>query len=286
MKKSNTYILLIIFFSLIYYSCNNNEQKIDGNTVVSVKGKILSKTELKDAIPLGSSKEDSTAIAEAYINMWVNDELIYDKAKQNITNEKTIDDLVEQYRKSLIINTYQEQLLKEYFANTIAKSDLKSYYEENKDKFILDENIIRGLYLKIPIESKELSNFQKWYKQETDEAIENIEKNTLQNVVGYEYFYDKWLSFENVMENIPELIKEEQQFLKQNKNLEVRDSSFVYLLNIKEYKLAGSEAPYEYIKGQIAEVYMEQRKASYLKQVREDLYNKAISNGEIKFYNE
>ena len=33
------------------------------------------------------------------------------------------------------------------------------------------------------------------------------------------------------------------------------------------------------------EIYTEQRKSDYLNKVQQDLYNKAISDNEIKFYN-
>jgi hypothetical protein len=255
------------------------------NPIVTVGDKTLYQADLDEVIPMGLSAEDSIAAAKSYIDMWVNDQLIYNKALQNIINKKDIDELVESYKKSLITSSYQEQLLKEYFSKSVSENELKAYYEQNKDKFKLEDNIIKGLYLKIPVNSKQLANFQKWYKQGNDAAIENIEKNTLQNAVAYEYFYDKWVGLVDVLENMPPAVTDEKIFLQRNKNLELRDSSFVYLLNIKEYELAGSEAPYDYVKGQLSEMYMEQKKADYIQQVKKDLYGKAVSDEEIKFYN-
>lgn len=253
--------------------------------IVTVKGKTLYKATLNEVLPVGLSSEDSLSAAQSYINMWINDLLMYDKAKQNITNEGEINALVDAYKKSLITNTYQEQLLKQQLSKSISENELKAYYEQNLEKFKLEENIIKGLYLKIPVSSSQLNNFQKWYKLGTSDAIENIEKNSLQNVVGYEYFYDRWVDLDQVMDNMPTQISDQKQFLLTNKNIEARDSSFVYLLNIKEYKLAGNDAPYEYIKGHLSEIFAEQRKADFLKQVQKDLYDKALSDDEIKFYN-
>lgn len=253
--------------------------------LVTVRDKTLYMDELKSAISRTLSPQDSTAAADAYIKMWVNDKLLYDKAKQNIVNKEEIEQLVENYRKTLISNLYQEQLLKEHLSKSVSDVELQSFYEQNKDKLKLKENIIKGLYLKIPIDSKELNNFLKWYKQPTDASVENIEKNTLKNAVGYEYFYDRWVSFNEIIDNMPLSVDNGADFLKVNKNIEVRDSSFVYLLNVKDYRTLGSEAPYEYIKNQLMEIYTEQRKSDYLNQVLQDLYNKAVSDNEIKFYN-
>lgn len=253
--------------------------------VVTVGDKTLYMDELNNTVPRTLSSQDSTAAADAYIKMWINDQLLYDKAKKNIVNKEEIERLIENYRKTLISNLYQEQLLTEHLSKSVSDVELQSFYEQNKDKLKLKENIIKGLYLKVPIDSKELNNFLKWYKQPTDAAVENIEKNTLKNAVGYEYFYNRWVSFNEIIDNMPLSVDNGADFLKINKNIEARDSSFVYLLNVKEYRTVGSEAPYEYIKNQLMEIYTEQRKSDYLNKVQQDLYNKAISDNEIKFYN-
>ncbi|MDR2954058.1 MAG: peptidyl-prolyl cis-trans isomerase [Prevotella sp.] len=285
--KNITAIVASIAILFLVYSCNENTNEINQalKPIVTVKNETLYKADLDQVMPIGMSPEDSTATAEVFINSWINDKLMYNKAKQNITNRAEIERLVENYRKDLVTNIYQEQLLKQQLSKLVSENELTSYYEQNKDRFALEENIIKGLFLKIPLESSQLSNFKKWYKQETSDAIENIEKTWLQSAVNYDYFYDKWISFGDIMENIPFMITDQKRFLQSNKNIETQDSTFVYLLNIKEYRLEGTEAPYEYIKGYLSEIFTEHRKADYLKQVQKDLYDKAISDDEIKFYN-
>lgn len=286
MKRIN--IFIISAFSILSFSCkqgNNKNVDLGREPIVTIGENTLYKADVERVIPIGLSKEDSTSYAETYTESWIHDQLMYAKAEQNITNKDVMETMVKNYRKSLITNNYLEQLLRQQLSQTIEESELKAYYEQRKENIKLESNIIKGLFLKIPENSAQLKNFQKWYKQETTEAIENIEKNTLQNAVGYEYFYDKWVDFDYIMDNIPTKVTDRTQFLQTNKSLEVSDSSFVYLLNIKEYKLANTEAPYEFIKDRLKEIFIEQRKTDFLKQVQKDLYDIAVSNDEIKFYN-
>lgn len=281
-------IIIFILSSFLLFACKEkrlNGVKMDESPIVTVTGNTLYKSDLEIVIPKGLSKEDSTKYADIYIETWIAEQLMYDKAQQNITNKEEINTLVENYRQSLISNTYQEQLLKQQLSQTISENELKTFYELNKEKLKLEEHIIKGLFLKIPANSPQVNNFKKWYKQDTSDAIENIEKNTLQNAVAYEYFYDRWVDFDDIMDNIPAEIENREQFLKTNKSVEASDSSFVYLLNIKEFKLADTEAPYQYIKTHLKDIYIEQRKAGFLKQVQKELYEKAVSEDEIKFYN-
>lgn len=269
------------------FSCKN-DPAADSNKspVISVKNQVLYKSDLEKVIPFGLSGEDSVAFVNNYIKKWAEDCLIFDKAEQNIIDEDQINSLVADYRRSLILHSYIERILKEHLSSNVTDKELLAFYEANKDQFKLKENIIRGLYLKIPLKSPELNNFKKWYSQETDKAIENIEKQQLQNAAGYEYFYDRWVGFEDVMENIPYLVSNAEQFLKARKTLEVQDSSFVYLLNIKEYKLIGGEAPFDYEKPELTNLYLKRKEADYLNQIRQDLYQKALSDKDVILYKE
>ena len=59
----------------------------------------------------------------------------------------------------------------------------------------------------------------------------------MQNATIYEYFYDKWVDFDEVMDNIPIHVSNPNAFLKANKYVEVADSSYCYLLNIRNIYL-------------------------------------------------
>lgn len=281
-------ITFSVCLSFSLFSCHKKViSDVDNNhePLVSVNKRTLYRSDVKNALPTGIKGQDSMAISQAYIKSWIEDILLYDKAKQNILDQEQIDALVDDYKKSLIMHSYQDRLLKEHISENVPSKELYSFYEKNKEQFKLKENIIKGLYLKIPKNSPELNNFRKWYTRSTDEAIGNIEKKQLQNAVAYDFFYDKWVNLDIILENIPYRITDEGQFLKTKKYLEAQDSSFVYLLNIKEFKLKGEQAPIEYEMNRLKESYIKKREAELLHQIREDLYNKALSDKEIIFYN-
>lgn len=288
LKNIYCYLLFSVITISSFVACGGGTENVDKDNqpIVTVNDKTLYMSDLLQNLPHGLSTEDSTNFAQSYINGWINDELFYKKAEQNIVDEAEIEELVNNYRRSLIMNSYQQYLLKGELSKKISESDLQGFYDLHKDELKLKENIVKGLFLKVPIESPQLDNFKKWYKQGSDAAVENIEKNSLQNVVGYEFFYDKWIDLNDVMSGIPYRIDDVQSFLKNNKNLEVSDSSFVYLLNIKDYRLTSTVAPYEYAKDKMVNVYLENKKYMFLEEIQKDLYNKALSSGDIKFYKE
>ncbi len=117
-------------------------------------------------------------------------------------------------------------------------------------------------------------------------ALEKIEKYSVQNATLYDYFYDRWVDFNAIMENIPLRVSDPNAFLKANKFVEVADSSYFYLLNISEYLPSGSVAPYDYANTRIIEMLINQRKMDFLRKFEEDLYNDAIRKGKAKVISE
>jgi hypothetical protein len=252
--------------------------------MAKVKDKSLSREEVMRVIPKDASSADSLLIAENFIKKWIKDALVYEVALRNLSDDKTeIDQLVEEYRYSLLRYRYQERLIKEKLSADIRVTDRINFYDENQKKFILDKGLIKGLFLKIPIDAPGLAEVKTWYKSSSEESLEKIEKYSIQNAIFYDYFYDRWVDFDDVMSNIPIHISNTNNFLKANKTLELSDSSYCYLLNIKEYLPVGSVAPYEYAEPQVIEMLINQRKMEFLRNFEEELFQNAIRNGDVVF---
>jgi len=269
---------------LLLFSCGRGVQDVGADVLVSVEGHSLLRSEVESVIPRTLSSADSLLMAESYVKKWVKDVLVYDVAEENLGEEMAdVERLVEAYRHSLIRYRYQEQLVRERLSAEIRESDVLNYYETNQKKFELKTNLVKGLFLKVPIDAPGLADLKRWYKSDDASAVEKIDKYSLQNAAIYDYFYDKWMDFEDVMENIPIQLSNPSAYLKANKTLEVSDSSYCYLLNIRDYIPAGQVAPYDYVQPQIMDMLLAQRKQKFLRDFEEELYNDAIRDGKVRF---
>ena len=281
------YCFIFIAFVSLLCSYKRTQQTDDADVLVRVKDRTLKRSEVVSLIPRGTSSADSLLLAESFVKKWVKDALVYEVAQRNLGDEKEeVDKLVEEYRHSLIRYRYQERLIKEKLSADIRESDKLNYYEENQKKFTLDKALIKGLFLKIPVDAPGLSEVKGWYKSTSEASLEKIEKYSVQNATIYDYFYDKWVDFDEVMDNIPVHVSNSTAYLKANKFVEVADSSYCYLLNIKEYLPEGSVAPYDYASSQITEMLINQRKVDFLKTFEEELYKDGIRGGDVKFFTE
>lgn len=278
------FILLTLSVSL--FACKKAIQTDEPDALVKVNDRILTRNEVESLIPKGTTSADSLLLAESYIKKWVKDELVLKIAQRNLGSDKeTIDKLVDAYRRSLLRYRYQEKLIQEKLSDEIQESDVLTYYDTNKEKFVLDKNLIKGLFLKVPADAPNLSEVKTWYKSGNVASLEKIEKYSIQNAAIYEYFFDKWVDFDEIRNNIPNQISNPESFLRTNKTLEVTDSSYCYLLNIRQVLLKGQVEPFEYAEPRIREILINKRKLDFIKEFEEELYNDALDGGDVIFYN-
>ncbi|MDO4703722.1 peptidyl-prolyl cis-trans isomerase [Tannerella sp.] len=286
MKRKMWYLWCVLAGGYILGACRPSGAREDADILVQVEGLSLTRSEVEKVIPQGSTPADSLLMAENYIKKWITDILIYEVAEDNLGREEAeVNRLVEEYRRALLRHRYLEGMVHNKLSAEIQESEKRQYYDENTQKFTLDKHLIKGLFIKVPFDAPGLEDVRKWYKSEKLEAVENIEKYSIQNASMYDYFYDHWVDLDEALAKIPTRISNKTQFLKTNKAFEFTDSTYCYFLNISEYLLAGNVAPYEYAQPQIEEVMINKRKVEFLRNFEEELYRDAVRKGSVIFYN-
>ncbi len=282
MSKPLTKILYILLSACLFSACRSGLQT-DEDVLVQIGDTSLSRKVLADAMPEGLSAADSTEFAEQYIHRWIGETLLYQQAEKNIPDLERIEALTEQYRRDLIIFEYRKRLLNERVEDICSEEELQDYYNSHADYFRLREPIVKGLFLKVPENTPDVARLKRWYSSSNADAVENIEKSVLKNAVVYEYFYDKWIPFEQIVNNIPYEFGNPEIFLKGKKRLEVNKEGYWYLLNLTEYHLEGEVMPYEYARTQIQEILINNKRLSFNRKLEEELYREAEASGDIQW---
>ena len=114
--------VLAILFIPFLFSCSFFEEEINDDVVAKVGSKYLFKDDISGIVPPKTTKEDSAFIIDNYIEGWVKDNLILQKAELNLKeNQKDVKKQLEDYRSSLIIYTYEKELIKQLLDTTVSK---------------------------------------------------------------------------------------------------------------------------------------------------------------------
>ncbi len=273
--------LYILILTLGICACNKQENQNE-SAIVEVNGEVLLKSELESAIPKNTDKNDSTRIAKEYIESWISHQLLLQKARLNVKNDDEIQALVNSYHEQLLIENYLRLLVERKAEIKPTEQQIESFYNKNKAHYILPENLIKGIFVVLPLDASNKDMLmQLIQKEEVDKPT--IEAYCLQNAAKVDFFTEKWTAFRLIEQHLPVLSKTEEQLLKNKTLYETKDSLFQYILKIDEYKLQGDTAPLNYVHKELEEYLLNSNKVTYLQRLKKDLYNEAKRKGNIQY---
>ncbi|MBR4792809.1 MAG: peptidyl-prolyl cis-trans isomerase [Bacteroidaceae bacterium] len=282
---AGVFVLLSVF---LFTSCKWKKSVTDyvyGKTpIVEIEQDVLYAEDIKQVLPLGLSDADSTLFAEQFIRNWAQDVLFYQNAIRNIPDTKDIDRLVENYRRSLIEHEYQRRLIEQKFSSEITEEEIEQFFNDNQRLFVLDESLVKGLFLKISNKSHDLSDIRKLYTRQDDESFEEIEKYSIRNAARCEFFYDNWRTVAELEVLLPVLEKPLESLLKDNCSFEFKDEEYIYLLNVSKYAPKGGIEPLDHARSRIRGLLINSNEVSYMRKIKEDLYDAAIEKNRIIFH--
>lgn len=280
------FLSLLAFFVLLLQSCTETVDHRGKTPLVQVGNNFLYREDVMLAIPSGIPEKDSTEMADKFIRNWIDDMLLFVKAEGNIPDNAKIDELVKSYRMELITHTYLEQIVSQEVENNISEGEIEDFYNKNKNVFLASEPYVKGLFIKVPKSASGISKVRQWYKDKSELSIDRLEKYGLRNAVDYEYFYDRWRPLNEILLRLP--LKEDEKekvYLKRDKNLELSDSAFYYFLHMDEFLGEGEILPLEYAGKEVREMLMNTKRVEFISKMKDDLYNEASENNDIKYFN-
>ncbi len=284
----NFFIKIVFIINVIIISaCTlfDKKENIPQKAVARVFDKYLYLDDLKEVIPADVSSTDSAQIAENYIKSWIEQNLLLKKAEDNLTDaQKDFSKQLEDYRRSLIIYTYQRELLNQLLDTIVTDEEIETYYENNKQNFELKDNIVKVRYIKVAKNAPDIKKLKKWYASDNPQDIQALENYCFQFAENF-YLDDKtWLLFDDLLKEVPIRTYNKEEFLKQNKLIEMEDSLSLYFLNIKGFKIKNSISPLSFEKENIRNIIVNRRKLDIINKLKQDIYNDAANKSYFEIY--
>lgn len=273
-----TWIIVAALACLLLYGCQAFEKKQQSGAAVELNGHYLYRSTL-DSLTLGMNSEDSLRAAQLFIRQWAQDILLYD-ATMSHTNAQ-IETMVEDYRRTLYAQAYEERLVESRMSKTITDSTVNALYQQMPERFKLDESIMKGMLVVVPSDAPNIQKLRQWMAAQ---SLDKLEKYVYQNASGYELFVDQWKTTTEIIRLVPIERADLESRLKGSNHIEVADSSKIYLLQITEKSMHGEAMPVEYARPQIEKIILNARRVEFMRKERERLYNEAIQKRKIHFY--
>jgi hypothetical protein len=240
------------------------------------------------AVVLGNTitKKDSASKVANYINNWATKQILLEKAKINLPDEKIseFEQLVSNYRKDLYARAYKEALVNQVQDTVITEEDLRRFYEEEKENFKLKEKIIKLRFIQLPLQflnTKEVTESLRRFNEEDIRYLDSI---------GVQFkklnFNDSlWVPVSRVIDEIPPLnFDNEDRYLKKSQFFELEDAMGVYLTKINDVLDVNEIAPLSYVEPRIRQVLLNRRKLDYIRKLETEIIDEATKEKVFEIY--
>jgi len=232
------------------------------------------------------SKEDSTSAVQSYIRRWARKELMALRAEENLTPEykAEVNRQLNEMRNNLLIYQYQQQMMIQKLDTAVTDSELQDYYVSNLSTFTLTSNLVRALYIKVPDGMPELDRIRKLFRSQESADQQELEDICSRFSLRYEDYNEEWIPFTHLLMEVPFESVDQEQWLARNSAVELKDDRYSYFIAIREYRLRNSVAPFEYIRGQVRTIILNNRRNDFLQKLEDGIYNEAVGNNTLKLY--
>ncbi|MCF8299021.1 MAG: hypothetical protein K9J13_15845 [Saprospiraceae bacterium] len=278
--RKTIFILLVVLIS-----CNRGNNSTDEKPIARVFDKYLYASELKELIPENSSGNDSIEIVRTLVNNWIQQNIVLHKAEQNINEENPeLNKQLEDYRNSLVIFHYEQELIRQQLDTIVTDDEIEEYYKKNQSNFELKDNIIKVVYVKLNIDAPSIKQVLGFVKSDDETEMEKLEDYCKRYAVNYFLDSDSWLLFADLLKEIPIKTYNEEEYLKNNTFIELKDSMYYYFVNIKGFRIKDSVSPLSFERDRIRNIIINKRKLELINQMKKDVFIEAQNENDFEIY--
>jgi hypothetical protein len=173
-------------------------------------------------------------------------------------------------------------MMLEKMDTTVTNIEMENYFATNEKNFHLNSNIVKALFIKVPVETPGIEKIRAWGRSSEQKDLQQLESYCYQFAEKFDDFHEDWVTMDRLSVELPQDILNQDDFLRRNTWFEARDSSSVYMISIRDYRLRTSIAPFDYVKNDIKSIILNNRRYEFLQTLENGIYNQAIKENTFK----
>lgn len=250
-----------------------------------VNDEYLYESDLKGVVAPGTLPKDSLLITRSFIDNWVRQRLMIQQAEKNL-NDSQMDfsGQLENYKNSLTIYAYENALVRQKLDTLVTEDEMQIYYDANLKNFLLKDNIVQIQYVKLPLKTTLSKQIKKLLNSDDQDAKNKLADLCENNAADYFLDNENWLLFNDVLKQVPIKTYNQEEFLKNHRDLEYQDSMYIYLVRFKDFKIKESVSPLNFEKQRIRDIILNKRKIELIGRMQDDIYSSAQKKSVFEIY--
>ena len=276
-QLSHTTLLLI----LALFGCEQlTQSSSDEPPLARVHNRYLYPVDLAGLVPEGSHPEDSALIVRAYVDRWTRNAAMMYEAEQNLPENLDINKLVRDYRASLVRHNYEKRLIDTKLDSVISQEELTAFYEQNRNGYLLDTDIARALFLKIPRNAPRQNEVRNWWNATDTASWQQLGLYAGQFATAHSLQDSTWHRAADLAKVLPL----DADRLDRRREFTQTDEDYLYFFRLLETKRRREIAPLSFIEEQARKFILHQRKMKLLDEMNKTVYERELNAQNIEVF--
>ena len=279
-------LISFLLLPALLCSCNAISSLIhDDEVVARVCLTKLYKSEVERFIPNMIPAEDSTRLAEQYINTWAMDLLYLDVAETQLSKEEldvTAD--LEDFRRSLLKYRYEQRYINDRLDTLITEDQIRQYYTAHADDFELKRPVLKVRFVDV---MKDSPNMDAILKMMSSMEYDDIQRaDTLAKSTALRWFdsAETWMDAGELAKSFGLDWESMLSHLKGDMiRYEPEDRTDLMAAYVVEIQRKGT-APLEFVSERIRDILMSARKHDLMNSLERDLLQDALESKKFVIY--
>jgi hypothetical protein len=273
------YLFAILLVTLMVGGCKSKTGT--EIPVARAYGKTLNISDITDVIKNASGGEDSVMKVNVFIEQWLRQQVLLHEAEQILDEEKKdVERQLEEYRKSLLIFNYEREYVNTHLDTSVSEQEIKEFYDSHQDDFILKDNIVKVNYVILDKKSPRLEKVRGWFRTDEEREQKQLHEYAMQYAINSFFDNEAWLPFDDLLKQIPIKTYDKEEYLRNNRFIEAQDSSYIYLVSIKGFRIKDNISPLSFETENIRTMILNKRKLKLVDEMEKSIYDEALKKGD------
>lgn len=278
-------LLLYLFPFLLFVSCKPSSEEKEQIPLAKVGESYLYESNLQKVMPEDITTSDSLQFIKRYVDTWIEETIMVQRAELNLSEEdKDVEFQLAHYRNSLLSYNYQKALVKQYLDTVVSFEEIEAFYNENKSNFLLKDNILRVIYVKMDRKSPMLTKVRRLYKSSKIKDRTALAELCNQYAENFYLNDESWLLFDDLLKEVPIETYNKESYLKNRRIVEVKDEKSIYLLNIVDFKIRETTSPLNFEAQNIKDIILNKRKLELITKMKNEITAEAFNKNKVEIY--
>lgn len=276
------HIISLLLPAALFGACGSSSVS-DPDRVARVGNAVLTRAEIKAALPPGLDPADSARRASELVDRWVKSKLIGEIAAANIGDTREIDRMTDDYRNELIMREYRRRMYEESHAAEIPDDTLRRFYDSHRSEFSLAAPVVKGVMAGMPA-SADLRELRRLMRAGAGTSVVRVEEIVSEAADGatFDYFLDKWTDWPQLRLRYPSLPASPRRGFTELTASDDAGGKRTLLIAVDSLIPAGETAPFEAVRPQVAEFFRISDRPAYDARLLARLYERALIEDAIE----